>query len=188
MKKSALFAAVLVVFGCSTAFAATTVTVDDDNSGSMTVVQTSPQAVVVQPQPIIITESRDPRELEGVITRVDYPGSQITVQDIDGREKRVELKQGMITTYKVDDYVKIYLMADMREAKTIETRQTADVEGDIVGIDYANNRVIVRESTGDRTVIFTPGTIKGYKTGDHVRLYVVSNYTNLQEAKIIRVK
>ena len=71
--------------------AATTVTVDDNKviidrnqPNTITVVQQAlPKTIVVQ-RPVIVTRTEDPRELEGEIIRVDYPGNQIVVQDIDG--------------------------------------------------------------------------------------------------------
>ena len=154
----------------------------------MVVQQGAPQMVVVQQVPVIVTTTEDPRKLEGEIIRVDYPGHQIVVRDINGRERKVLLKQGMISTYKVDDYVRIYLMADLKEAKTIETLTTADLDGDIASIDYTNNVIIVRENGRDSRVILRPELVRSYKAGDHVRLYVLSPYAEMQEARLIRVR
>jgi predicted RNA-binding protein len=61
------------------------------------------------------------RYLEGRITRVDLAANSITVHDTRGRDKKIDLKQGMVTGYKVDDYVRIHLAADLKEAKMIRT-------------------------------------------------------------------
>ena len=183
-------------------FADTTVTVNDNkvtidrNQPNTTTViqQTVPQMVVVQQEPVIvttpviITRTEDPRKLEGEIIRVNIPANQIVVRDINSRERKVLLKQGMISTYKVDDYVRIYLMADLKEAKTIETLTTADLDGEITSIDYTNNVIIVRENGRDSRLILRPGIAHSYKVGDHVRLYVLSPYAGMQEAQVIRVR
>lgn len=61
------------------------------------------------------------RDLEGRIINVDNSQSAIVVKDAQGRDRRVKLKQGMISNYKVDDFVRIHLMADLKEAKMIRT-------------------------------------------------------------------
>jgi hypothetical protein len=61
------------------------------------------------------------RDLEGRIINVDTSQGTILVHDKEGRDRRVQLKQGMISGYKVDDYVRIHLMADLKEAKMIRT-------------------------------------------------------------------
>ncbi len=61
------------------------------------------------------------RDIEGRIINVDNSQNTISIRDADGRDRRVKLKQGMISTYKVDDYVRIHLMADLKEAKMIRT-------------------------------------------------------------------
>ena len=191
MKKSINMAVVLfsALFSSMPVLAATTVTVEDNKT---TVVQEAvPQAVVVQqePVPVVVATTEDPRELEGEITIVDYPENQIVVQDINGREKRVLIKQGMINGYNVGDYVQIYLMADLKEAKTIHTRRTSDLEGDIVVADYTKNQIVVRDAAGmDHVVILSPGMNSSYQAGDHVRLYIVSDYPDMKEVRLIRVK
>ena len=143
-----------------------------------TVVQQAPPVVaatpvVVQAVPVVVTE-QDPRHVEGEIINVDIPENQILVRDIDNREKRIQLKQGMISNYKVGDYVEVYLMADMKEAKTIETHRIADLEGEIVTLDYTNKLLILRESSGNnRSVLIRPALIQQHKVGDRVRMYVV---------------
>ena len=64
-------------------------------------------------------------DLEGRISRVDVTKSVILVKNelenkIGKREYRVLVKQGMINDYKKNDKVKIWLMADRKEAKHIE--------------------------------------------------------------------
>ncbi len=71
-----------------------------------------------------LAHAGDP-DLEGRITRLDVPKSIITVHNelensIGKREYRVVVKQGMINDYKRNDKVKVWLMADHREAKRIE--------------------------------------------------------------------
>jgi ribosomal protein L21E len=61
------------------------------------------------------------RDLEGRIINVDNSQGTIVVHDAQGRDRRVTLKKGMISNYKVDDYVRIHLMADLKEAKMIRT-------------------------------------------------------------------
>ena len=167
------------------------VTVDQNQPNTVTTTVVRPaatQTVVVQNPPVVFTKTEDPREIEGVIVRVEIPRNEIVVEDVNGREHRVLMKQGMINNNKVDDYVKIYLMADMREAKTIQTQRTADLDGNIVTLDYTNSVVVIHENDRDSRVLMTPAMISRYKVGDHVRLYVVTNYNDLQEAKIIRVR
>lgn len=199
MKKSTrIFMAMLPALVLSMpAFAATTVTVDDskvtidrNQPSTTTVVQeVIPQTVVVQQVPVIVTTVQDPKDLEGEIIRVDASDSQIVLLDADNRERKVLLKQGMIGTYKVGDYVQIHLMADLKEAKTIKTVRTADIDGNVVATDYARNQIVVRDETGtDRVVILNPNMSGKNVVGDHVRLYVVSESPNVKEVKLIRVR
>ena len=190
MKKTIRFSGILVfilsLFVPFRTFAATTVTVDENK---VTVDQNQPQTVVVQNPPVVVAKVVDPRELEGEIIRVDYTGNMIVIQDINGRERKVLLKQGMINGYKVGDYVKIYLMADLKEAKTITTKYAADLEGDITGTDLVNSRIVVHAADGRNVVVVVnPNLMNQYKAGDHVKLYIVSDYADLQEARMIRVR
>ena len=64
-------------------------------------------------------------DLEGRITRVDVPKSTVLIKNeldnkIGKREYRVLIKQGMINDYKKNDKLKVWLMADHKEAKHIE--------------------------------------------------------------------
>ncbi len=64
-------------------------------------------------------------DMEGRITKIDVTKSVITVKNeldnkIGKREKRVIVKQGMINDYKKNDKLKIWMMADGREAGHIE--------------------------------------------------------------------
>ena len=68
--------------------------------------------------------ARDP-DLEGRITTMNVTKSIITVKnelenEIGLREYRVIVKQGMVNDYKKNDKLKIWLMADRKEAKRIE--------------------------------------------------------------------
>ena len=67
----------------------------------------------------------DDRDLEGRITLIDYTKSRILVKNeldnkIGKREYRVLVKQGMINDYKKNDKLKVWLMADRKEASHIE--------------------------------------------------------------------
>ena len=64
-------------------------------------------------------------DLEGRITKIDVPKSTVLIKNeldnkIGKREVRVVVKQGMINDYKKNDKLKVWLMADHREAKHIE--------------------------------------------------------------------
>ena len=64
-------------------------------------------------------------DLEGRITKIEMTKSIITVHNelenkIGKREYRVIVKQGMINDYKKNDKLKVWLMADRKEAKHIE--------------------------------------------------------------------
>ena len=195
MKISTVILGVLVSLLLLRPASATTVIVDDEQtpvtSTRPTVVidPVGAQTVVVEKNTAIVTAVQDPRDLEGEIIRVDYPASTIVVRDIDGRERRVLLKSGMINTYKVDDYVVIRLRTDLQEALEIKTRHAADIEGDIVEVDRTAGRLIIRHKDGaTRTFIARPDMIGNYRVGDYVRLYVVYDDPAYQEAKIIRVR
>ena len=64
-------------------------------------------------------------DIEGRITTLNMTKSIIVVKNeldnkIGRREYRVLVKQGMINDYKKNDKLKIWLMADRKEAKQIE--------------------------------------------------------------------
>ena len=64
-------------------------------------------------------------DLEGRVVLIDYTKSIILVRNeldnkIGKREYRVLVKQGMINDYKKNDKLKIWLMADHKEAGHIE--------------------------------------------------------------------
>ena len=68
--------------------------------------------------------AEDP-DIVGRVSRIDYTKSIILVRnelknDIGNRDYRVLVKQGMINNYKKNDRLKIWLMADHREAAMIE--------------------------------------------------------------------
>ena len=77
--------------------------------------------VVTGASEVILTKGENNRDLEGRIVIVDNSKNTIVVHDAQGHDRRVTLKQGMINNYKVDDYVRIHLMADLKEAKMIHT-------------------------------------------------------------------
>ncbi len=137
---------------------------------------------------ILVTVQENPKDFEGEITRVDTPKGQIMVLDTNGRERRVQLKQGMIGTYKVQDYVRVHLMADLKEAKTIETvRDVKNLEGRIVAVDVARSQIVVRESNGkDSAVLVRQGQIDGYRTGDKVQIYLLPNQEQVQVIRVIQ--
>lgn len=135
----------------------------------------------------IVTLEENPRDFEGQIIRVDIPNNQIVVLDTNGRERRVDMKQGMIGTYKVDDYVRIHLMADLKEAKTIETvRNIRRIEGDIVSIDPSRSQIVVRDSHGKDTVIWVrQGLVTNYTSGQRVLIYTLPDRDQAQSIRII---
>ncbi len=64
-------------------------------------------------------------DLEGRVTRIDYTKNRLVVQNelenkIGKREYKVMIKQGMINDYKKNDKLKVWLMADRKEASQIE--------------------------------------------------------------------
>ena len=68
--------------------------------------------------------AEDP-DIDGRVSRIDYTKSIILVRNelknhIGNRDYRVLVKQGMINNYKKNDRLKIWLMADRREAAMIE--------------------------------------------------------------------
>ena len=136
----------------------------------------------------IITLEENPKDFEGDIIRVDMSKSQIVVLDTNGRERKVQLKQGMISTYKVDDYVRIHLMADLKEAKTIETiNDVRNLEGSVVNIDSSRSQIIVRDEHGkDSAVLVRQGLINNYSIGQRVRIYILPNHDEAQLIRVIR--
>lgn len=136
----------------------------------------------------IITVEENPKDFEGEIIRVDMSKSQIVVQDTNGRERRVQLKRGMISTYKVDDYVRIHLMADLKEAKTIETvRNMGRHDGYVVRVDPQGSRMVVRDTHGsERTVLVRQGMITSYRVGNQVRVYQLADHEDVQLVRVIR--
>ncbi len=169
--------------------AETTGTGDDDPDTTVTVNQSqSPnvQLTAVQATPVVIAKDVNPTEFEGEIINVDYSKSVILVHDTYGRDKRVVVKQGMISTYKTGDYVKVSLMADLKEAKMISVvKEISHFEGTILSVDPAIHQLIVRDSAGkDRTVLLAPGTTAYFKAGENVRIYVIPDKG---EARLIRV-
>lgn len=146
--------------------------------------------VVIRPAAdvTVIALEENPKDFEGEIIRVDMSENQMVVQDTNGRERRVQLKQGMIGTYKVDDYVRIHLMADLKEAKTIETiRGVRNIEGRIVSVDTPSSRIVVRGTDGkDSAVIVRQGQIDNYRVGDNVRIYLLTNRDQVQVIRVIR--
>lgn len=136
----------------------------------------------------VITLEENPRDFEGEIIRVDMSDSQIVVQDTNGRERRVQLKQGMIGTYKVDDYVRIRLMSDMKEAKTIETiRGVRRIDGNVVRIDYPRSQMVLRDTRGNETtVLVRQGMISNYSVGNRARVYLLADHEDVQMVRVIR--
>lgn len=67
----------------------------------------------------------DDPDIEGRVTKVEMTKSRLTVKNelenkIGKREYRILVKQGMISDYKKNDKLKVWLMADHKEAKRIE--------------------------------------------------------------------
>ncbi len=184
MKKSIIVSSFLSVLLSFSSAWATTVTVDD-NSKTVTINQNQ-TVPVVDATPVIIARENNPKEFEGEIIQVDLPEHQILVRDAEGRDRRVTVKQGMINNYKVDDYVQVSLMEDLKEAKMIHVVQDAfHFEGTIVGVDSSTNHIVVRDKTQtDKTVLVASGMTAYFKTGDRVRIYLVPEY---KEARFIRI-
>lgn len=186
-----LGALVLIVAFAVPAQAETTVTVDGNNSvtvdpaGSTTISDPGTRTVVVRETPVVITREENPRDFEGEIVKVEtsrgaapdnQAGGEIVVRDMFGRDRRVQIKPGWIGNYKVGDYVEVHLMADLKEAKDINTiKRTPDFEGTVVTVDTPTNVIVVRDSRSqDRSVQIVPDLITSYKVGDRVRLYEVT--------------
>ena len=75
---------------------------------------------------VSFAEISDP-DVEGRIANIHTIKNEIVVNNIlykeknvGPREKRIKVKQGMINNYKLQDYVKVKLMADKKEAAMIE--------------------------------------------------------------------
>ena len=136
----------------------------------------------------IITIEENPKDFEGEIIRVEMSKGQIIVQDTNGRERRVQMKQGMISTYKVDDYVRVHLMADLKEAKTIETvRDMGRLDGYIVRVDSQGSRMVIRDThNNERTVLVRQGMITNYRVGNQVRVYQLADREDVQLVRVIR--
>ncbi len=169
-----------------------TVTVEQTPTQAVTQVVIQPagsQTVLLQSQPVVVMEQRDPRDLEGRVVKVELNRKRLTIHDLDGRDRRVLLmKQGMINKYRVDDYLQIRLTRDLKEALTVRTIRVPDVEASVVSVDRTNNVIIVRTANGqDRRVMVQPNMIQQYQTGDRVRFYVISQNGDLQEAQIVRI-
>ena len=67
----------------------------------------------------------DEPDLEGRVQKVEIQKNYLLVKNelenkIGKREYRVYVKQGMINDYKKNDKLKVWLMADRKEAKKIE--------------------------------------------------------------------
>ncbi len=199
LRLSAFTAALLL--SSAAAWADTTVTTSGDTvtiaqtptTQTVTQVVVQPagtQTVLLQTRPVILMEQQDPRNLEGRILKVDMVGKELLVHDINGRDRQVKLmKQSMINNYKAGDYVQIYLTKDLKEAKKIRTKQVPDLEGDVISVDAGSNVIIIRDVNGlERSAIIRPSMIRGYRVGDRVRFYAVSEYADLQEAQIIRIR
>jgi uncharacterized membrane protein YeaQ/YmgE (transglycosylase-associated protein family) len=198
---------VVPVAAPSTAFEGRVVEIDgsrfqilvQDANGVDHAVPVSPEAlnnyrigdqVVIRPttEMTLVTLAENPRDFEGEITKVEMKDGRLTVLDTTGRERRVQLKQGMIGTYKVDDYVRIHLMADLKEAKTIETvRGVRNLEGSIVSVDSRGSRIVVRGTDGqDNAVLVRQGQVQNYRSGDRVRVYLLENRDQVQVIRVIR--
>src|SRR4051794_33107805 len=106
MKKTTVLAVLLSWVAASSAFAAATVTVDENNNVSVTPgnqVQTARviQPVVVADQGYVTTEDRGKYEVQGEIVAVDYPNKQIVVRDFMPAEHRITGDSNIISTLKV---------------------------------------------------------------------------------------
>ena len=196
MKKLTLFAAALLIALPGAGWASTTVTID----GSRVIVTPEPTRQVIEIQPrgsqtvfiqkeyTVTSAVVDPAWLEGQVTKVDVTAYQVTVRDIDGRERRINLKQGMINNQKVGDYVRIQLTPDLKDAMMVRVQTDADIEGEVVRIDRNLNQVVLRQRNGaERVIVLRSTMLDNYKVGDTLRLYVVSDYSDVTEVNVIRV-
>ena len=77
-----------------------------------------PGSMRVPEMPISI-EEKGGAEFEGWIVGVNYLENRIVVHDSDGKDRRVRIRQGMISHFKVDSRVRVRMMADGREAEMI---------------------------------------------------------------------
>ena len=192
MKNQLMFVVLVVILMTATPSWATTVTVENADASTVTVTQSPTPSVVTTPviavnqTPVMIVKDENPREFEGEIINVDMPESQVLVHDTIGRDRRVTVKQGMISGYKVGDYVQVRLMADMKEAAMIRTiRDVRPLEGIIVNVDSITHGIVVRENNGtNRAILVAPGMTGNFRMGDKVRIYAISDTS---EAKLIRI-
>ena len=191
MKRILAVAVTLSVFSVFPATAETVINVDDKDA--VTVTKTEPEvvttttAVAVKETPVVIVKEDNSKEFEGEILSVDYPESQILVRDTTGRDRRVIVKQGMINNYKVGDYVKVELMADLKEAKMIRiVKDVSHFEGTVVTIVPTANQLVVRDAGQDRTVVVAAGMTEFFKPGDRVRIYLLTSGDEVRYIRVLR--
>lgn len=137
----------------------------------------------------VVTIEENPKDFEGEIIKVDISNNQILVLDINGRERRVDMKRGMINSYKVDDYVRIHLREDLKEAKTIETlKDVMRFEGNVVRVDSQGSRMVIRDTHGnEKIVLLRQGWITNYRVGNYVRVYHLTGREDVQLVRMLRV-
>ncbi len=148
---------------------------------------TTTTATVVEPTQVVVVSESDSREFEGEIISVDYPGNQIMVREPNGRERRVDIKQGMISNLKVNDYVEVQLMMDNKEAKMVKkVKEARLIEGTIIVLNTDAQQLVLQDANGQsHTVLMTPGNINQFRTGEHVRVYAISNDRPVRYIRVI---
>ncbi len=136
----------------------------------------------------LITMAENPRDFEGEIIETSTSDSRILVQDTNGRQRRVHLRQGMIANFRAYDYVRIHLESNLREADTIQKiSDIRNLEGNVASIDYSKSLMVVRDTNGrETTVLVRQGQINNYRSGDHVRIYLLANHEQVQVIRVIR--
>ncbi len=136
----------------------------------------------------VITIEENPRDFEGEVTGIDGTKGRIVVLDTNGRERKFQLKQGTYNNYKVDDYVRVHLSSDLRDALTIKTlNDVRNLEGRIITIDAPRSWILVRGTNGKENAVFVrQGQIQNYRVGDQVRIYTLENLDQVQTIRVIR--
>ncbi len=153
----------------------TTTTTDPAIPAGVYTTTTTERTVVIKETPVVVVREDNPREFEGEVISVSYKPDRLQIRDATGRDRRVDVKPGMINNYKRGDYVRVQMMVDNREAKMINViKNVSLLDGRVIGLDPAGNQIIVRDaSANDRTVVVAPGMANNFRTGERVRIYLI---------------
>jgi hypothetical protein len=116
-KSRMILTGVLSLFVSTMAYAATTVTVDDENvsvnPGNSHVVVTNsgtPAQVVTPAQPaVLVAQPGGDYDVQGEIVSIDYPNNEIVVHDVTPSDRRIKGDPSIVATLKVGDRVKVDL-------------------------------------------------------------------------------